>query len=59
MQLTPVPDPLRCVENSVLFLQGPVFFYYGLSNYFQNYRKYGVSKDDNQLTGDLKYFKVS
>ncbi|XP_059208636.1 cell cycle control protein 50B [Centropristis striata] len=38
--------------------QGPVFFYYGLSNYFQNYRKYGVSKDDNQLSGDLDNFKT-
>ncbi|XP_067311277.1 cell cycle control protein 50B isoform X2 [Pseudorasbora parva] len=36
---------------------GPVFFYYGLTNYYQNFRKYGVSKDDNQLTGDLTYFK--
>lgn len=39
--------------------QGPVFFYYSLSNYFQNHRKYGVSKDDNQLFGDLTYFAVS
>lgn len=38
--------------------QGPVFFYYGLTNYFQNQRKYGASKDDNQLYGDLDYFKV-
>uniref|UniRef100_A0A3Q0SD23 Cell cycle control protein n=1 Tax=Amphilophus citrinellus TaxID=61819 RepID=A0A3Q0SD23_AMPCI len=33
--------------------KGPVFFYYGLSNYFQNYRRYGTSKDDNQLYGVL------
>ncbi|XP_057715897.1 cell cycle control protein 50B [Corythoichthys intestinalis] len=37
--------------------EGPVFFYYGLSNYFQNYRRYGVSRDDNQLYGDLTSFK--
>ncbi|XP_074548227.1 cell cycle control protein 50B [Halichoeres trimaculatus] len=37
--------------------EGPVFFYYGLTNYFQNQRKYGVSKDDDQLNGDLDYFK--
>lgn len=45
----------------VLFslIQGPVFFYYGLSNYFQNYRRYGASKDDNQLYGDLSSFTVS
>ncbi|XP_045918570.1 cell cycle control protein 50B isoform X2 [Micropterus dolomieu] len=42
-----------CIDS---LFQGPVFFYYGLSNYFQNYRKYGVSKDDNQLSGDLSYF---
>ncbi|KAJ3613108.1 hypothetical protein NHX12_019362 [Muraenolepis orangiensis] len=38
--------------------EGPVFFYYGLSNYFQNYRKYGASKDANQLSGDLDSFKA-
>ncbi|KAL6478466.1 hypothetical protein MHYP_G00143010 [Metynnis hypsauchen] len=36
--------------------EGPVFFYYGLSNYYQNYRQYGVSKDDYQLSGDTTYF---
>lgn len=36
--------------------EGPVFFYYGLTNYFQNQRSYGVSKDDYQLSGDLDYF---
>ncbi|XP_012692251.1 cell cycle control protein 50B [Clupea harengus] len=38
-------------------LEGPVFFYYGLSNYFQNHRKYGVSRDDYQLSGDTYYFE--
>lgn len=38
--------------------QGPVFFYYGLSNYYQNYRSYGVSVDLNQLVGERKYFLV-
>ncbi|KAM9777697.1 cell cycle control protein 50B [Neosynchiropus ocellatus] len=38
-------------------IEGPVFFYYGLSNYFQNHRKYGVSRDDEQLFGDLDNFK--
>ncbi|CAN9502496.1 unnamed protein product [Ophioblennius macclurei] len=36
--------------------EGPVFFYYGLSNYFQNYRNYGASKDAKQLSGDLDQF---
>lgn len=36
--------------------EGPVFFYYGLSNYYQNYRQYGVSVDASQLVGDTTYF---
>lgn len=54
-------DISRCWDLLTLcFLQqGPVFFYYGLSNYFQNYRKYSVSKDDEQLYGDLDNFNVS
>ncbi|XP_054652086.1 cell cycle control protein 50B [Dunckerocampus dactyliophorus] len=55
------PDVRDCVctlEFSINTLfEGPVFFYYGLSNYFQNYRRYGVSRDDNQLYGDLDSFK--
>ncbi|XP_006008851.1 cell cycle control protein 50B [Latimeria chalumnae] len=36
---------------------GPVFFYYGLSNFYQNNRRYGISRDDNQLYGDKKYIQ--
>ncbi|KAJ8333155.1 hypothetical protein SKAU_G00420510 [Synaphobranchus kaupii] len=55
-------DTTNCVCNlnftlSKLF-EGPVFFYYGLSNYYQNYRKYGVSRDDGQLSGDTDNFKT-
>ncbi|XP_078423448.1 cell cycle control protein 50B [Cetorhinus maximus] len=39
-------------------LPGPVFMYYKLSNFYQNHRKYGVSRDDDQLNGDLDYLKV-
>lgn len=48
-----------CAMNFSLSKQfeGPVFFYYGLSNYFQNHRKYGVSRDDYQLSGDTSYFE--
>ncbi|CAF91747.1 unnamed protein product, partial [Tetraodon nigroviridis] len=54
-----VKDCVCNLEFSITTLfKGPVFFYYGLSNYFQNYRKYGVSKDDQQLYGDLNNFKV-
>ncbi|XP_031166045.1 cell cycle control protein 50B [Sander lucioperca] len=56
------PKVLNCVCNlnfsiDSLF-KGTVFFYYGLSNYYQNFRKYGVSKDDVQLSGDLTNFKT-
>ncbi|XP_042630496.1 LOW QUALITY PROTEIN: cell cycle control protein 50B-like [Cyprinus carpio] len=56
-----IPSNLNCTcevtfSLSTLFT-GPVFFYYGLSNYYQNFRRYGVSKDYNQLTGDTRYFK--
>ncbi|KAI5642597.1 LEM3 (ligand-effect modulator 3) family / CDC50 family domain-containing protein [Phthorimaea operculella] len=30
-----------------------VYFYYGLSNYYQNHRRYVKSRDDNQLLGRL------
>ncbi|KAM9840713.1 cell cycle control protein 50A-like [Aulostomus maculatus] len=31
-----------------------VFMYYGLSNFYQNHRRYVKSRDDNQLNGDMK-----
>jgi len=34
-------------ENMV----GPVFVYYGLSNFYQNHRRYVKSRDDSQLNG--------
>ncbi|KPJ21194.1 Cell cycle control protein 50A [Papilio machaon] len=30
-----------------------VYFYYGLSNYYQNHRRYVKSRDDSQLRGQL------
>lgn len=44
------------VHNDVwlyLFWQGKVYMYYGLSNYYQNHRRYVKSRDDNQLLGRL------
>lgn len=56
------PDVKNCVcklDFSINSLfKGPVFFYYGLSNYFQNQRKYGVSKDADQLFGNTDNFKT-
>ncbi|XP_029983567.1 cell cycle control protein 50B [Sphaeramia orbicularis] len=56
------PDQKKCMcklDFSIDSLfKGPVFFYYGLSNYFQNQRKYGVSKDADQLFGNLQNFET-
>ncbi|XP_022913240.1 cell cycle control protein 50A [Onthophagus taurus] len=32
---------------------GKVYMYYGLTNYYQNHRRYVKSRDDNQLLGNL------
>ncbi|XP_066146141.1 cell cycle control protein 50A isoform X1 [Euwallacea fornicatus] len=32
---------------------GTVYMYYGLSNFYQNHRRYVKSRDDNQLLGNL------
>ena len=34
----------------------PVFFYYQLTNFFQNHRLYVKSRDSNQLRGSMLYF---
>lgn len=39
-------------------LQNNVFMYYGLSNFYQNHRRYVKSRDDSQLNGDLTALKV-
>lgn len=33
--------------------QGPVYMYYGLTNFYQNHRRYVKSRDDKQLYGDV------
>lgn len=38
--------------------QSNVFMYYGLSNYYQNHRRYVKSRDDSQLNGNLNSLKV-
>jgi len=35
-------------------MKPPVYFYYKLSNFFQNHRKYTSSRDLEQLTGTMK-----
>ena len=34
-------------------IQGDVYIYYGLSNFYQNHRRYVKSRDDHQLLGSL------
>lgn len=43
----------------MLFLQGDVFFYYGLKNFHQNLRRYMDSRDDTQMAGRKKNLKVA
>uniref|UniRef100_A0A4W6EWD1 Cell cycle control protein n=1 Tax=Lates calcarifer TaxID=8187 RepID=A0A4W6EWD1_LATCA len=42
----PHQNPFRNCNN--------VFMYYGLSNFYQNHRRYVKSRDDSQLNGDLE-----
>lgn len=46
-----------CTCSIAFYLDQPydsnVFMYYGLSNFYQNHRRYVKSRDDSQLNGDL------
>ncbi len=46
----------KCDVNIVITetLKAPVYFYYGLSNFYQNHRKYLKSRDADQLAGVIK-----
>jgi hypothetical protein len=44
-----IPEEKLGTEN----WQGKAFVYYGLTNFYQNHRRYVKSRDDNQLKGDL------
>ncbi|XP_028130230.2 cell cycle control protein 50A isoform X3 [Diabrotica virgifera virgifera] len=48
-------DPCECTISFKLAdsFDGKVYMYYGLSNYYQNHRRYVKSRDDNQLLGKL------
>ncbi|KAI1897394.1 hypothetical protein AGOR_G00082850 [Albula goreensis] len=47
--------PCTCVVSFSLdqAFEGNVFMYYGLSNFYQNHRRYVKSRDDRQLNGDM------
>ncbi|NXC43443.1 CC50A protein, partial [Penelope pileata] len=46
--------PCTCLINFTLEhpFESNVFMYYGLSNFYQNHRRYVKSRDDSQLNGD-------
>ncbi|XP_021549245.1 LOW QUALITY PROTEIN: cell cycle control protein 50A [Neomonachus schauinslandi] len=52
--LSPNATPCICTINFTLeqSFEGNVFMYYGLSNFYQNHRRYVKSRDDSQLNGD-------
>ncbi|XP_022131016.1 cell cycle control protein 50A [Pieris rapae] len=52
---TKMLEPCVCQINFNLTedFKGDVYFYYGLSNYYQNHRRYVKSRDDSQLLGHL------
>lgn len=49
--------PRSCVTTVTLNItedmKKPVYFYYKLTNFYQNHRRYVKSRDDKQLRGDL------
>ncbi|KAF6365512.1 transmembrane protein 30A [Rhinolophus ferrumequinum] len=52
--LSPNVTSCICAINFTLeqSFEGNVFMYYGLSNFYQNHRRYVKSRDDSQLNGD-------
>uniref|UniRef100_A0A0N5BXY6 Cell cycle control protein 50A n=1 Tax=Strongyloides papillosus TaxID=174720 RepID=A0A0N5BXY6_STREA len=54
-------DYTNCGDNSICSMtlnltsdfKGDVYFYYGLDNFYQNYRMYIKSRSDKQLLGDV------
>lgn len=44
---------LKFFRQDYVILQGTVYLYYGLNNFYQNHRRYVKSRDDYQLLGRL------
>ncbi|KAM4540870.1 cell cycle control protein 50A-like [Fundulus diaphanus] len=51
-----ITTPCVCTVNFTLEqpFESNVYMYYGLSNFYQNHRRYVKSRDDSQLNGDQK-----
>uniref|UniRef100_A0A8C4Q722 Cell cycle control protein n=1 Tax=Eptatretus burgeri TaxID=7764 RepID=A0A8C4Q722_EPTBU len=47
----PLGIGLLITSNNIREKEGQVYMYYGLSNFYQNHRRYVKSRDDNQLYG--------
>ena len=49
----PVNESCSCIVNVTVdhTMSGDIYVYYGLSQFFQNHRRYVKSRDDNQLVG--------
>ena len=45
----PCEIPFNTVENEI---EGPIYVYYQLDNFYQNHRRYVKSRDNNQLAGE-------
>uniref|UniRef100_A0A8C6CT71 Cell cycle control protein n=1 Tax=Moschus moschiferus TaxID=68415 RepID=A0A8C6CT71_MOSMO len=48
----PIGIGIFVTSNNIREIEGNVFMYYGLSNFYQNHRRYVKSRDDGQLNGD-------
>lgn len=50
-------EPLPCIKSIEIpiteKIPSPVYFYYKLTNFYQNHRRYVKSRSDTQLSGDL------
>ncbi|XP_044532046.1 cell cycle control protein 50A isoform X2 [Gracilinanus agilis] len=49
----PIGIGVFVTSNNIREFEGHVFMYYGLSNFYQNHRRYVKSRDDSQLNGDI------
>eukprot|EP00079_Xenopus_tropicalis_P035540 XP_017949311.1 PREDICTED: cell cycle control protein 50A isoform X1 [Xenopus tropicalis] len=48
----PIGIGIFVTSNNIREFESNVFMYYGLSNFYQNHRRYVKSRDDSQLNGD-------
>ncbi|KAK3041166.1 hypothetical protein RJ639_028645, partial [Escallonia herrerae] len=54
-----VPDLFKSNKVVHKHMKAPIFIYYQLDNYYQNYRRYGKSRSDQQLVHGLQHNDTS